>query len=272
MSTTAMSTTALEEKLNRYRGDYAAHKRQGAVLSERLVQVKKEREEPAHLERIVAGNHDAIRLDDKLAKEQVGLEREINAREKLAAGSRRAAEELQPQIDQAHVGETVERAAAIAVGWENEYSAGLAPIFEYLVAEVQKYQAGRLALESATLTFPEWALAWLGRYFFQNVDSRIQSSLLAEVTRIVGGKNSSAEFVKDTIAIFRNVERAFATIGRTAARGGKGSQMYRSIGNINGISGGLNLRDGDLVCLLVDDGDTRKMLASGALEPVEEAK
>jgi hypothetical protein len=269
-----MSTarTTLSTTRTKHTDDAATHEKEITRAEKRLTEVKELRTRRGHLEKIVAHDAAAIRDDEKLAQEESTLSREVSTRRSLIEDSRRKAESLDSQIENAGVAEAVTLADTVAVNWENRATA-LLPILDAFAAELQNFDTGRVTMEAAMHNFPEWAKAWLGKYYLQHLVDKFNSAVSNELSRLVGARGkSSGEFVAASERIFSNVERAFATIGATAARGGAGRKMFRAIGGVNGLAGGLTVRDGDLICLPVADAETTKLVASGALELIEGAK
>jgi hypothetical protein len=267
MSTTR---TALNQTRAKHTDDAAMHQKEIARAEKRLGDIKDLRTRRAHLEKIVAHDAAAIRDDDKLAQEESTLSREVSMRRSLIADSAQKAEALDSQIENAGVAEAVELAKVATVKWENQ-SVAFSPLFEGFAAELKQFETGRVAVEAAIRACPEWAQVWLGKYYLQNLVDKFNSAVSNELSRLVGARGkSSGEFVAASEMIFSNAERAFATIGATAARGGEGRAMFRAIGGVNGLSGGLTVHDGDVICLPVDDAETKKLVASGALIAEEE--
>jgi hypothetical protein len=267
MSTTR---TALNQTRAKHTDDVATHEKEIVRAEKRLGEVKDLRTRRAHLEKIVAHDAAAIRDDEKLAQEETTLSREVSTRRSLIEDSRRKAEALDPQIENAGVAEAVERATKAAVAWENRATA-LSPVLDAFAAELKTFETGRAALEAAIRDLPEWARTWLGKYFVQNVVEKFNSALFNELNRVVVARGkSSGEFVAASEQTFENVERVLAAIRTTAEGGGEGQKMFRAIGNVNGLAGGLTVRDGDLICLPVDHPETKKLVEAGAL--IEGAK
>jgi hypothetical protein len=262
MSTTR---TALNQTRAKHTDDAATHQKEIARAEKRIGEIKDLRARRGHLEKIVAHDGGAIREDEKLAQEESALLREIGTRRSLIEDSERKAEALDSQIENAGVAEAVERASNAAGAWENRATA-ISPILDAFAAELKTVETSRVGLETAIRDLPEWAQTWLGKYFVQNLGDKFAARLFAELNLVVVARGqSSGEFVKASEQIFANAERALATIAATATRQGEGRKMFRAIGGVNGLSGGLTIRDGDLICLPVDDAETKKVVASGAL-------
>jgi hypothetical protein len=265
MSTAAKSRTAHEENQSKLRADADARDKENKRDEMRLAEIKIARERPDHLDKLAASDTGAISAERKLADEQADLERKISARRLRAEQLRNDAKTLQPTIEAARVAEAVATAAASAVAWENRATA-ISPILDAFAAELKTFETGRAALEAAIRDLPEWGQIWLGKFFVQNVVDKFNSALFNELSRVVVARGkSSGEFVSASEQIFENVERVLATIRTTAEGSGPGRKMYRAIGGVNGLAGGLTVHDGDLICLPVDDAETKKLVASGAL-------
>jgi hypothetical protein len=160
------------------------------------------------------------------------------------------------------------------VDFENARLA-LNPILDQMRDEFSKFDTGRLELEQAVSQFPDWAKAWTGNHFLQEFENRFRAAVITEVQQIVSGKKDSfgPAFPATSADIFDRMHRLLKTIAATAAGGGEGRKLYRaSNGAISGVSGGLNIRHGDLVCLEVDHPETGKLISMGVLEPVTEGQ
>jgi hypothetical protein len=90
--------------------------------------------------------------------------------------------------------------------------------------------------------------------------------MVATQAVLAGKDKAPTEFVIALRKHFSRPVTALATIETTFAGGGPGRKMYRvSAGAIAAISGGLNVKHGDVICLLVTDDETRRFVASGNL-------
>jgi hypothetical protein len=250
------------------------HEREIAKAKQRLAEIKTIREGREHLEKILERDTSAIRVDEKMAQEEKTLEREITSRERLAAESRRAADNMAPEIERAKGAEAADVIEKAFVNFENARLA-LNPLLDEMRDEFSKFDSGRVELEQAVSQFPDWAKAWAGNHFLQEFENRFRAAVITEVQQIVSGKKDSfgPAFPAAAADIFDRMHRLLKTIAATAAGGGDGRKMYRaSNGAISGVSGGLNIRHGDVVCLEVDDPETGKLISMGVLEPVMEEK
>jgi hypothetical protein len=239
-----------------------------------LAELKTARGRRDHLEKILDHDAGAIRGDKKMAEDQQELEHEIATRQRVIEDSKRAAEELGPHIERAKGAETADVIERAFVNFENARLA-LNPLLDGLRDEFSEFDSGRVELEQAVSQFPDWAKAWAGNHFLQEFENRFRAAVVAEVQQIVSGKKDSfgPAFPATASDIFDRMHRLLKTVATTAAGGGDGRKMYRaSNGAISGVSGGLNIRHGDVVCLEIDDPETQKLISMGVLEPVTEGK
>jgi hypothetical protein len=274
MSTATQSGSIHEKARAKHLSDVETHEREIAKANDRLAEIKTERENRDHLEKLLDRNAGAIRTDEGLAKEQATLEREISTRRRLIEDSRSAAEKLKPEIERAKGAETADVIERAFVNFENARLA-LNPLLDGLRDEFSKFDSGRVELEQAVSQFPDWAKTWTGNHFLQEFGDRFRAAVVAEVQQIVSGKKDSfgPAFPATASDIFDRMHQLLKTIAATAAGGGEGRRMYRaSNGAISGVSGGLNLRHGDVICLEIDDPETQKLISMGVLEPVTEEK
>ena len=270
MVTTVLQTRIeLENSRSRVLGDVEMSDRQMSVLTADLDKIKARREAHAHLEKIAAGDRDALALDAELQKEQSKKERQIVAERKLGDRSRERANELKELIRKAHMVDVIRQTAEQAVAFENALVA-FEPLFEGIRVEIQKLDADRAALEESMRKFPDWAQNWLGSAFVQNFADRFRLAVLLEVQRIATGKKeSAADFTATATLLFTNLQRAISTIEATASGDTTGRKKFRVANtNIVGISGGLNVRHDDVI-FLPEDGETRKFLELGVLVPID---
>ena len=275
MSTATQSSGSIHEKARaKHLSDVEMHQREIAKANQRLAEIKTDRENRDHLEKLLDRNAGAIRTDEGLAKEQATLEGDIAKRRQLIEGSRRAAEELGPHIERAKGAATADVIENAFINFENA-SLALNPIFAEMREEFSKFDSGRVELEQAVSQFPDWAKAWTGNHFLQEFENRFRAAVITEVQQIVSGKKDSfgPAFPVASSDIFDRMHRLLKTIAATAAGGGDGRKLFRaSNGGISGVSGGLNFRHGDVICLEINDPETQKLISMGVLEPVTEEK
>jgi hypothetical protein len=258
------ATVKLDTQRTKHLDEISTHQKEIARAEKRLAAIKQIRSAREHGEKVLIHDGGAIHKDEQLAQEHATLTREISTRRSLIEDSQRAADGLDPQIEQARIDEAVELGDASAVNWENQALA-FSPLFESFAAELKQFETGRAGLEAAIRNFPEWAQLWLGKYYLQNLVDKFNAALFAEMNRVIIARGKSgSDFLTASSQIFSNVGRAFATIGATAARGGPGRTMYRAVGGVNGVSGGLTIAHGDLIAL-PNDAETQKLISSGAL-------
>ena len=132
--------------------------------------------------------------------------------------------------------------------------------------------AARCAELDATMRkeLPARATRWLGQSFVSGFKDRLQRLVLLESQKSIMGTTSSAaqpEFATAVSAQFELFHRAIKTA--TRQDGDDGRREYRALTNIGGLSGGLNIGAGETIFLL-DDAETKKLIASGALAPITE--
>jgi len=262
----AATSSALEAKLNRYLGDLAGQNREVADKNAKLVAIKNKREDPAHLKALSSTDEKAHRLDEDLAKRQARIEKEISIIKKDSAVSQEYADRTRTEIANDRLSLNVEAAMQQSVSFENSLLS-FNPVLEELKGHMAAFDAGCAALQTAIASFPEWAQIWCGRYFIQNFADRFRTALATEVNRVIRGQKSDGpDFFTANSALFSGVHKALDTMSASAKGSGPGRRVYTvRNGTLSGISGGLILRDGERVCLLENDAETKRMLEIGAL-------
>jgi hypothetical protein len=258
-----------EQQKNQHRTEASSHEKENVRAEQRIAEIKSKLEEPEFLQKLVARDPATIRAQEKMTQEITTLEREIPARKRLAEISNRAAEDLDKQIAQAGDREIAEKTIEQIVALENEAQAFF-PALEALSAPMQSFSA-QCALIEATMRrdFPNRARRWLGESIISQFKERFQRSVLLETQRIVTGKVPSEDFASTTSSHFSLLHRAIVIA--TGQHDSDGRRKYRAVGNINGLSGGLNVQHGEEL-YLPDDAETKKFLAVGVLIAVEEGE
>jgi hypothetical protein len=265
----AMATSdSLQQKLSRYLGDVEAHEKAIADWTDQLTAITSELESTEHAKKIFSGDEKAHGLDKQLADDRRRIEKQISAGMKLAAISRKYAEETQLQIANARCSEFIGVGIEKCVSFENSLLA-LGPTLDELKIQMSAFDEGCAVLEKAIEQLPEWARLWMGKYFARNFAERFRHALATEINRIVSGQKAAPDFFESNSRLFSSVHRALETIQANANNGGTGRKFYRAAnGAVSGVSGGLNLAHGDIIAL-PDDGETQRLIELGALEIVE---
>jgi hypothetical protein len=247
------------------------HEKEVAIAKGKLLEIQRRRNDRAHLEKLLAQDAGSIRSEEKLSQEQVAIEREISSRSGLASSSRRDAEILGSRIADARFIEAAQSVQAQVSNVAN-FSAQARPRLDAFATLVLKLQSDALNLIEMLKALPDPAPRQI-----KNIIDRLQSlfsrALLAEMSKIfklavIGFPAVPGDFDAMTGEFFSGTQKAIATLAATRAGGGEGRKLYRCVGHISGISGGLQARDGDVFALLMDDPETQKLGSSGALAEI----
>jgi hypothetical protein len=145
----------------------------------------------------------------------------------------------------------------------------IAPLVEKLFSALIRFNSARAELDTAIAAMSPTARRWLGLNFANRAAQRYRAALLDEFTRMLPttGAPRKPDFAASRDVLER-MRLALDTIPATASGGAKGRPMYRAIGSLNGVSGGLNVDHGELIALLENAAETEKLLESGAVELV----
>jgi hypothetical protein len=162
-------------------------------------------------------------------------------------------------------------ASAAFVSWQNTYAPAQA-LLTGLLDVVRQSDLSRSKARTFVHELPPQAQELLGAHYVENHGDQVTRLLMVATQAVLAGKDKApTEFVIALKKHFSRPATALATIETTFAGGGTGRKMYRiSAGAIAAISGGLTVKDGDVICLLVDDDETHRFVSSGNLVPVGE--
>jgi hypothetical protein len=149
---------------------------------------------------------------------------------------------------------------------DNIATTGIAPLIEKLYVELHRFDAACVPLDAAIRSMPDTARRQLGGI---NVAARVAQKYRAAILEAVTGMlpTTGAPRRPDFTAamdVLKRMHAALDTSSATTAGGGKGRRMFRAVGTVSGISGGLSIEHGELIAL-VDNPETRKLVQSGAL-------
>jgi hypothetical protein len=239
-----------------------------AEARKKLAVVQARRNERAHLEKVLAQDTGAIRSDEKLSQEESILAREVASRTGLAADSRRLADSLTPQIESARFVAATEVVQAQSSNVAR-FTEQARPQLDSFAALVERLQSDALGLIADLKALPDPAPRQL-RTIVERLQGLFSQSFLAELSKVFKAANigfpiAAGDFDQMTGSFFSSLQKALATLSATRAGGGPGRRLCRCVGGISGLSGGLQATNGEIFALLMDDPETQKFVASGAL-------
>jgi hypothetical protein len=145
----------------------------------------------------------------------------------------------------------------------------IAPLVEKLFSELIRFDAARAELDTEIATMPPTARRQLGGInFAARAAQKWRAAILEVFTGMlpVTGPPKRPDFTAAR-EVLERMRLALETESATASGGAKGRRMYRAIGTVSGISGGLTIDHDDVVALL-DNDETQKLVQSGALQIV----
>jgi hypothetical protein len=146
------------------------------------------------------------------------------------------------------------------------------PLLGDMVNGARAFEHNYLAFDGVIRSWPEVQRRWFN-VCLQHARSAFHNACLAELGKVLPNipkpySQPGANFADKVEAIFVNLTKARATVEASVTGGGPGRARYRAIGQIGGISGGLNVANDDVIFLLVDDQEVKHLVATGVLVQV----